>query len=489
MALAPFFDRVYGAVGGHLSVSRESLIGVLHEVVVGLSCAGLSPNDRCIAELSTNILARLYPRLSIHADDQDFSQALRQLALRINPSIELVDEMPLGLFTISVGRNCADNALSPSAAGWVARLDHGRSRESGIYNPFSASAAAAFACAELFRRIFLKHGADRDVSISLLDFSEECGQDLALGSPDIGDVAFVGVGAVGNAGIWSLAKCPSIRGKLFVVDSEALTLSNLQRYVLGRYKDVNKPKIRLAGRCLRQTGLKTEFFRGTLEDFVGRGGLEQPTVCISVDNIQGRRAAQALLPRLVINGWTGDRALGASWHVLSQDAACLACLYHPRGQGSSAVEQAAKAFGLPIDRALNLWLSNQPLSGEEILAAARALDVDPEVLAPWRDKSLGQLYTDVACGAVPLNLGGIAKMESVPLAHQSVLAGALMAAELVKRTDLDLARCSQPEPLISWDDVLRAPPRLWQKPRPRELGCFCNDELYRQVYAEKWKEL
>jgi len=47
-----------------------------------------------------------------------------------------------------------------------------------------------------------------------------------------------------------------------------------------------------------------------------RHGIQAETICISVDNASTRRAAQALLPKLIINGWTGDQSLGASWHVL-----------------------------------------------------------------------------------------------------------------------------------------------------------------------------
>ncbi len=90
MALAPFFDRVYGAVGAHLSVSRESLISALNEVVIGVVCApSLSQNDRCIAELTTNLIARLYPKIAISADPA-FEACLRQIASRINPCIEFL---------------------------------------------------------------------------------------------------------------------------------------------------------------------------------------------------------------------------------------------------------------------------------------------------------------------------------------------------------------------------------------------------------------
>ena len=193
-----------------------------------------------------------------------------------------------------------------------------------------------------------------------------------------------------------------------------------------------------------------------------------------------------MLPKLVLNGWTGDRALGASWHLFSRDTACLACLYHPHGQGLSAVDQAARALGLSIERATLLWVSHLPLSSDDISTAAKSLQVPIEVLLPWQNRTLGEFYTDVVCGAVPIEVGGLGRVETVPLAHQSVLAGVLMAAELIKR-NTPLSEISQPEPLVTWDDVLKQPPVLWTRPRARELGCICGDPDYQEVYCKKWK--
>lgn len=486
MALAPFFERVYGALGGHLAISRESLTAVLDNVTVGIRCGKkLHKNDLWIAELSTNLLARLYPRLAISGPPKQCS-ALRALALQINPHIELVKYAP-DATTLCVGSVGAEGAIFPGASGWVAHVDHIASQRMGPANPYAAGAAATLSCAELFRRIFLKSEPEQDVSVSLLNFDKETGANLKLKNADVGDVLFVGVGAVGNAALWALARDSHVLGRLWLVDAENVALSNLQRYVLATYSDIDRSKVLLGQESLSKTKLSVEPRQLTLEQFAEAcGPITTPTTVVSVDNIDGRRSAQALLPQLVINGWTGDQALGASWHVLSRDAACLACLYHPHGQGSSAIEQAAKALGLPHDRTALLWVTAQPLSDADIRSAATALGVQESELAPWRGKSLGDLYTDVVCGAVPLDVRGVGRVETVPLAHQSALAGILMAAELLKRTRPELAALSQPEPLVSWDNVLQAAPGIWRKPRAREIGCLCGDPDYQAVYAQKW---
>jgi len=433
----------------------------------------------------TNLLARLYPRIAISGTASQATE-LRKLARQINPDIEFETDSP-GTTSICIGSAKLPDAIFPTSSGWVARVDHASAQPSGQDNPYGAGAAASLACAELFRRVFVKTGAERDFKMSLLDFGDETGSELPLKSSNLGDVVFAGVGAVGNAALWALSRDTKLKGHLWLVDAEDLTLLNLQRYVLGTDADVSRSKVRLAKQLFQGTRLTAEACQTALEQFAElRNGIDIPTICISVDNVEARREAQALLPRLVVNGWTGDEALGASWHVLSRDAACLACLYQPHGQGPSATEQAARALGLSFERATLLWISRQPMTDEDFQTIGQHLGVGETTLEPWRAKSLGDLYTDVVCGAVPLDVTGVGRVETVPLAHQSALAGILMAAELVKRTNPRLAAVAQAEPLVSWDDILRPPPTLWVRPRPRETGCICGDPDYQAVYRRKW---
>jgi hypothetical protein len=322
--------------------------------------------------------------------------------------------------------------------------------------------------------------------VSLLDFGKARGESLELTPFDAGTFVYAGVGAVGNAGIWCLSKDSGITGSVTLIDPESVTLSNLQRYLLTTMDHVDGSKVEMGKSAFQGHGLRVETYSSTLEHFAEAHGTNQPCIIVSVDNVAGRRTAQGLLPRLLVNGWTGDQSLGASWHVFSREAACLACLYHPHAQGVSAVQQAANVLGLSHDRTALLWVSHLPLSDEDIHLAAARLGVDESVLNPWRGKTLGELYTDVVCGAVSIDVQAVGRMETVPLAHQSALAGVLMAAEFVKRVSPKLSKSAQREPLVSWDNVLQPPPRYWKKPRSRERGCICSDPDYQSIYSRKW---
>ena len=146
MALAPFFERVYSAVGGHLSVSKDDLTSALASVAVGIKCGDtLSNNDWSIAELTTNLLARIYPRISIFGNEQN-KHKLTNIAKHINPEIEIgasfSPEHTIGIGDISDGAS-----LFPSAQGWVARLTRSSRPLRAPDNPYSSGAAAAFAAA------------------------------------------------------------------------------------------------------------------------------------------------------------------------------------------------------------------------------------------------------------------------------------------------------------------------------------------------------
>src|SRR5712664_4223051 len=171
MALAPFFDRVYTAVGRHLSVSRqnlESMLGGLTiDVLCGEACDG-DGNDRWIAELTVNLLARLYPRLAFEGSESCITR-LRGVAKSINTRIDL-DEPKSENPAIAIDHAGRPGSIHASSSGWIARTT--RQREvSGAANPYSAGMAAALAVSSLFRRVLLRQDEEADFSMSLLDFS------------------------------------------------------------------------------------------------------------------------------------------------------------------------------------------------------------------------------------------------------------------------------------------------------------------------------
>jgi hypothetical protein len=461
-----------------------------------LEANGEDENSILVAEFTTRLLARLYPALSI-GPPSDRARSLIELAKSINPRVDITEqsEATVTLVTGDTGSApIAEGAIYARADGWVARVTAAPPAISvGPPNPFAAGAAAAIAVSELFRRVFaiplgVEPTSRRDVHLSLLDFSSDGGAELHLGPLDLGRVAMIGLGAVGNSAIWALAKCRALSGDMWLVDSENIELSNLQRYALALDRDVGRAKTLVALDALGGTHLRLVEVRDTLEVFAGRRpeALAMPTMCVSVDNVDSRRHAQALLPRMLLNGWTSDTGLGSSWHRFDNGQACLSCLYQPTGVVKSQTEMVADALGLPHQRALVLWVAGLPPSEPELEDIAKHLGVPPKTLSHWKGAPLSKLYTEVVCGAIPMDLKGVGRLEVVPLAHQSALAGVLMAAELVKRSSVPQAARAQNQTLVTWEDVRRSPPSQWCQPRAQAPNCICQDSVYQEVYRQKW---
>lgn len=490
MALARFFSRVYASAGGILSLSRETL-----ETHVGATCVGVrldsqfasDGNARNTAELIVNLVSRLYGDLHLDGPSEWVDEAAA-VARAINPSICLDSKTPT--HTIVVGnQRWTEDTIYVRSDGWVARILAAPTDEPpGAANPIAAGAAGAIAVAELFRRVFRDFVPElpfEDINVSLLDFSRDAGARDALSVAAVGPVGLIGVGAVANAAVWTLSKLNRLEGVVTLVDSELIDLSNLQRYILAFDRDENAIKVALASAALERTGVTVVPLQLALEHAADRGVPE--TLVVSVDNVEARRVVQALLPRLAINGWTSVSGLGASWHYFGNAGPCLACGYHPRGEVPGQFEVIADAFGLSKERVGILWVTNAGLAPPDLDLIAKKLDVRRKSLNRWGGKRIQDLYRDVQCGSVPLDFSKAkGRVEAVPLAHQSALAGVLMAGELIKQTNPELRARSQRHPLIVWDEVLRPAPGFWTQQRDKQAGCICSDEVYASRYARKW---
>lgn len=488
MGLPRFFDRSINAVGRHLEVPRETLCSLLDDRPVELRVAA-SPSapDRWTSELIVNMWTRLYPAIRIHGGDPHAAD-LAELAKAINPEVDLEDGERPSSITVGVGVDAGATVYAGST-GWVSRVGAEALGPSNGDNPYAAAAAAALATSEVFRHIFnLGPCMSRNLEVSLLDYAG-AGEGEALVGGELGRAGLAGVGAVGSAAAWCLARHPGLEGDLALIDGESIDLSNLQRYVLTDDTSVGCAKVALGVREFEKLGSAVRVLPvpKRLADHVDDTGgvLQHETLAVALDSAEARRHAQALLPRLLLNGWTSDTGLGASWHRFGETA-CLACLYHPPGTGPSQVDLVATALGLSVPRVLQLWVAGDLVRHPDTLVIAAHLRVDPGVLAEWIGRPLHDMYTAVACGTVAFDTGRAGRAEAVPLAHQSVLAGVLLACEFVKRLLPDLAARSQPQTQLAWDNILVAPHVRWPRAAARHPKCFCSDRDYLMTYRSRY---
>jgi hypothetical protein len=511
MALANFFDKAAMAASQVLSgIDHSSFATALGSQNIGLafddSAAG-TQEGRYTLELSVNLLARLYPRISIVPEGPRAEAAVEGLitaAKAINPEIEIgVDAADVTLF-LALGVSMITSAspvIYVGSDGWVARVStKGPVGSGGTDNPFGACAAACFGAANIFRAAFgayLPAGVpDEDLTLSLLDYDPKAVEpaNQALTPVNLGESYLLGLGAIGNGAVWALTRTPGLSGVLHLVDGEVVDLSNLQRYVLTAQKSVNESKVAIAADQFCGTHVDAHPHHERWGDFlsgVSRWNFER--VAVAVDSDGDRIAVQASLPQWLINSWTQPGDLGVSRHVFLGDDACLMCLYLPEGEGQNLDKVIAEAIGLPeafmeIRTMLHL---NQPAGRSLLERAAAAMGVDLEPLLRFENESVRSFYTQAVCGGIVLRLGGTLggaskhQMAAVPLAFQSALAGVMLAAELVinagglrphrlpATTKINLLR-----PLASH---LSIPARKHPSGR-----CICQDDDYKKVYLDKY---
>jgi ThiF family len=505
MALASFFNKASLAACQLLrGTSPESLREMLDDMVVAISFSPStveSQEGRWIIEAVVNLCARLYPCLVLHCEadhDGNFEEQMRSLARSMNPDIEFAD-IRAARGVIAIGESHCDRTDIPivyaGSNGWRALVSHKTARSCGASsNPFGAGAAACLATAHLFRTLFSEQIgkiAGEEVSISLLDYSiNEDSQDGLPTMCDLGTSTLVGVGAIGNAALWALSKC-QLTGKLQLVDPEFVDESNPQRYVLTDHFSPGKSKVEIGMAALASTGVVGETYQLSWADFVNnRLPFQSELVIVALDTAIDRCGVQASLPKTVLNAWTQTGDLGVSRHHFLGDQACLACLYVPTRMSANEDQVIAEALNLAgspesLLEVRNALYFENLLDDTWLQRISSATQVDITVLEHFKGRPLRALYREGICGGIIVPANGTRRTIEVPMAFQSMMAGLMLASEVVK-----FRAGREWQNVTTKINLMRPLGRfLSEKHEKRsDRRCFCHDDDYVRAYILKYGE-
>jgi hypothetical protein len=419
--------------------------------------------------------------------------------------------------TLNWGINSeSPDAITIAPVGWDVLIDPLNAKELRATNILASLAAGAIGASEVFRQVFagyLPSGrrGKRPGGFNLLTLGQpnEALPDLPS-SIDIGDVYLVGAGAVGEAMVSALSAV-KVTGTLVVLDPEVITTANLQRYVLASDADVGLAKISLIERALTGTGIRV--LTKQLPWDIGLFAQHQlSTVCAAVDSAELRIAIQASLPRRVYNAWTQPADIGWSRHEAFGDDPCLACLYWPTRTRPSYDELIAAALkehqlrvltyltlNLPVDTVLvpgqipqiaplpappesTQWFERSILQDVATRFALNGEDVHA-----WHGRQLSDLYHEGVCAGslVRHQSSAVSQEVAVPLAHQSALAGIMLATQLLVASSPELApfRHKAVEARLN---LLAGFPQMSARPRSRTPQCLCSDPVFLRRYSAKW---
>lgn len=494
MSLAEYFERSRLAAAQVLEgFEEEAFRTSLESVVFGIAFgeqAESSIEGRALLDLVVRLAARLYPTVTFRGHGQSaLVRELRDLATRINPNIDIVERDPTVSVTVGAGspRSPGKNYFAGSN-GWDALVGtEGQLAVGATSNPLGAGAAACLALANVFRYVFLSGIETESQDDMSLVFSIPHATDGGRMQAEEPRVALVGLGAIGNGAVWALSRA-SIAGQIHLVDPEPIELSNLQRYVLAERSDVLRPKVSVAAQFLNADLVPVEHFQRWAE-FVEATGYEWDHVLAAVDSAADRQAMQASLPRRVSNAWTQPGDLGLSVHGDFESAACLHCLYLPEHAMKNEDEIVAEALGVR-DRLMEIRLLlhlGSGVSRELLEVVSDRLEVPLETVLPFEGLPVRDLYVRGICGGAVIPAGTALRRElHVPLAHQSALAGVLLASSLLN--GVPLLRGPEAVTKVTRVNIMRPLGKELTQPTlkdPRGI-CICQDSDYVQVYKAKY---
>lgn len=513
MSLPRFLDRAVDAAAPLVSgLDRVAVRARLEETSVTLRLG--RDDDASVAAfvLAANLVARLYPRIRLVGPATAVSSA-RAAIVAINPAAEFVDGETTA--TLAVEEAVGDErAVAVFARGWNVFVDgiDGVDADEPAAMP-AALLAAALGVGEVFRIVFAdalprpRAGAQPG-GFNLITLGDPEPGPALVAAPDLGTFTLVGAGAIGQAAAYSL-RAIGARGTMLAVDPEQVAPSNLQRYVLTRDADCGAIKVdllveRLAGSGLAVVPIATEWSVVIADE-------PQPTL-VALDSAEARIAVQASLPGPIYNAWTQPDDVGWSRHERLGEDACLACLYWPEGERLHEHEQIARAFSQHPLRVLGYLVHKTPI-GEPLppggvppalpdLPApadaatwverailtdiAAAAGTEPSELAAWAGRPLADVYQDGICAGALLHLdvGEAPREVLVPLAHQSVVAGVMLATTFIAARVPEL-RARRPAAIEGRLDVLAGLPQVLARPRARAEQCLCGDADFLTVYRAK----
>jgi hypothetical protein len=472
----------------------------LSRATVGLSFTNETASTlegNALLDMTVRLFARLYPRLSLKFPTAAAAHGARlsRLARAVNPAIEITREgrADTGVVVGGDGEEF-DTPFFAGSAGWDALVSLSGAMPVGTSaNPLGAGAAACLVAANVFRRVFLddwERHADRDLIISTYSLTRSSTPEEV---PNAGwrldkSVALAGVGAIGMAAAWALARVP-MQGTVHLVDPEDIELSNLQRYVQTTRRDVGRSKAVVAARAFRGS-LRAQSCVCSWSTFASEGHYATDGVLVGVDSAQARREVQASLPRWIANGWTQPGDLGLSVHpTFGGDGACLACLYLPDAATKNEDELIADALGIPsrVVEVRTLLHLGTPVPSDLLELIAVGLGIPLTTIASFAGTPIRELYLNGVCGGALLpsySDGQIRRELHVPLAHQSALAGLLLAATMARVA----VGAMEPVTTATRLNVLRAiTSDLTQRVRRRGDGrCLCDDSDFLQRYVKKY---
>jgi molybdopterin/thiamine biosynthesis adenylyltransferase len=507
MALANFFDKISLGAAQRIknydrSAFEDKLLATHLAIVYGEDAVG-SREGNIALDLAVRILSRLYPNIQLICLVSDekgafITKELQTTALNINPELALNEgrEPHINLvigkaagFIPGVGK-----CFYVGSNGWKAYFSPSDPLPCGVtQNPFGAATAICFAAGNIFRYLFAEElgqpTLDSDVCFSVFSQKIDAWHEQPPELPSEINLGFtlVGTGAIGNAVLWSLLQLKELSGFINLLDDQDVSLTNLQRYVLMFQEHIEKRKVeQLKMMFAHFEGLRINPFPNKWQTVISR--LTQKDLelfVVALDSKEERLRIQSVMPKKIINAWTSQQDIGVSRHFDFAEKVCLSCLYIPNGKQKSESVKIAESLKLPEGLVRSYIANNVPVDESFIFVVSQSLGVDISELRPYVGKPIQIFYSEGICGERIIKAGNGSHDLDVPLAHESILAGILAAAEII--IESAQLRQDQIEPLTKINLLMPLHNFLLEEEFKNTTGrCICVDQMFVNQYRQKW---
>lgn len=256
---------------------------------------------------------------------------------------------------ITQGRLCT----TINSNGWVARVTNGVSLPEDVSqsNALAALMAASLGVTEVFKRVF-EVSIDLAPPVERIDYSlfEQCTSPTNLGphlppAIQLPNALMIGGGAIGNGNAWLLARLPML-GRLHLIDKQDFAEENLGTCILIEKEGwLNYPKAkRLAHWLDANSKLTVTWEKASIETAKSSSAIRKMAIDLVInglDDVDARREAQMLWPRILVDGGINDVGAAVIQHRLDRHGmACLRCWFQPEEKNQKLVQ--ARLTGLDI---------------------------------------------------------------------------------------------------------------------------------------------
>ena len=348
-------------------------------------------------------------------------------------------------------------------------------------HPIFLLVGACYAAA-VATKVLTGNAIKQTLSDPLIVRFDELGIDRALLSQpvQISSTFMAGAGAIGN-GLLRALRFVDCRGELNIADADVVDDTNLQRQVYFTNDDINEPKATTLARRAqkhfpRLKLIPHECRLQSLRDEDDDRWLKRLIVC--VDSRRARRQLQDEIAGEVFDASTTDiREAIVHYHKQPTTDACMSCIYFADQHEIAREELLAEALGLSIDDVRRPQIDQRMA---DAIVRHISLHRPPETLIGLPCDTLFKQL----CGEGLLRLAPD-KQVLAPFAFVSVLAGAMLAIELVRR--LVGIRRSEDN---YWRVSAWAPPKARLRARrKRRKDCeFCGSSVIREASKTLWAE-